>query len=317
MLKEYVKIWDDLLKYNDRETNAKRFAIYLALDSLLLGTVLAIVSGTTSYYALAVICGTILLAHVGAYAYLVLGSSERASKVEEFLPDFLSLVASNIKAGLTPDKALIVSARSEFGPLAKAVNDAGKQSITGMPLDQVLLKVGERIRSDTLEKTIILIVEGLHSGGDLPELLEKSAFDLRKFRSVRKEVSAIILNYVMFIAAASAFGAPLLYGISTFLVEIMTRIRGRVGSGGDSLSSMGNVSMFKGKLTMTTDSVTMFASLAIIITALFGCMAIGVMSSGKRMDGLKYFPVLVGIGLAILFTVRFGLMAVLGPMLGQ
>ena len=54
---------------------------------------------------------------------------------------------------------------------------------------------------------------------------------------------------------------------------------------------------------------------SIVITVFFGCMAVGVMSSGRRVDGLKYFPLLTLIALGILFGIRFALSAILGGML--
>jgi hypothetical protein len=162
-----------------------------------------------------------------------------------------------------------------------------------------------------------MIVEGLHSGGDMADLLEKTALDIRKFRSVRREINSIILNYVLFIVAAITFGAPLLYGVSTFLVDIMLLIKGKIGSAGTGgMSALtGQVGIFKGKLALTSEGVTLFASSAILITVFFGCMAVGVMSSGKRVDGLKYFPFLAFIALAILFGIRFALSSILGGML--
>jgi archaellum biogenesis protein FlaJ (TadC family) len=260
---------------------------------------------------------TFILVHVLAYSYLVLGANSRAAKVEDVLPDFLSLVASNIRSGLTPDKALIVSARDEFGPLSDAVNKAGKNSLTGTPLDQVIASIGENIHSNVMEKTTHMIVEGLHSGGDMSELLEKTALDIRKFRAVRKEVNSIILNYVLFIVAAITFGAPMLYGVSTFLLDIMLKIKSKIGGADmESLSSIsGSTGIFKGKLMLSPEAVALFSSAAIIITVFFGCMAVGAMYSGKRMDGLKYFPILTLVALAILFAVRAGLSMVLGGML--
>ncbi len=315
MMQKYLNTWKELLIYNDMETNPRSFAVWLILVPIAAGSVAALLAGLHWPLVLVPPVALSVLAHIATYAYLVLGASSRAAKVDEVLPDFLSLVASNIRAGLTPDRALIVSARSEFGPLAKAVNAAAKSSVTGMPMDQVMMSISERIRSNALDNTIKLIVEGLHSGGNMSELLEKTAYDLRKFRSVRQEISAIIMNYVMFIVAAITFGAPLLYGISTFLVDIMMKIKGKIGSGGESFSAMGNMNIFKGKLAFTSDGVTLFAALSITVTVLFGCMAIGVMSTGRRVDGLKYFPFLLAAALGILFAVKFGLQMVLGPMM--
>ncbi len=312
-LERYRLIWHDLLKYNASES--KDFHYKLLLGSCIASFLVSLYFIGKPYEGAGAAIGTFLVIHIFFFGKLTLGVSSRAGKVEEVLPDFLSMVASNIHSGLTPDKALIVSAREEFGALTDAINEAGKRSITGMPLDQVMLGMRDNIKSDILEKTINLIVEGLHSGGDMAELLEKTSMDIRKFRSVKREVNSVIMSYELFIMAAITLGAPLLYGVATFLVDIMIKIRGKI-SAGDSAQLSGGSGIFKGKLLLTTDGVTLFAVVAIVITVLFGCMAVGVMGSGKRMEGLKYFPFLTFIALGILFGIRFGLDSMLKGMVG-
>jgi hypothetical protein len=77
----------------------------------------------------------------------------------------------------------------------------------------------------------------------------------------------------------------------------------------------GSIGVFKGKLMLTSEGVALFAGASIIVTVFFGCMAVGVMSSGKRLEGMKYFPILVVLGLGVFFAIRFGLTSVLGGML--
>jgi pilus assembly protein TadC len=318
-VKKYVRFWEGLMQLAGAETDPYKYCGYLAGISVALGAVAAIVLRDAPIIRLALGAFTIIVVHAVAYANLVLTSNSRAAKVEEVLPDFLSLVSSNIRAGLTSDRALIISARDEFGPLTEAIRKAGKNSITGMPLEQVLLQMGEYINSNTLRKTFGLIVEGMQSGGDMAELLEKTALDLRKFRSVRREIGSIILNYELFIIAAISLGAPMLYGVSTFLVDIMLKIKSKIAasSGGDSASAMSTqVGIFKGKLLLTPEAISFFAMSSIVITVFFGCMAVGVMGSGRRVEGLKYFPVLALLGIGILLGVRAGLSAVLTGMMG-
>jgi len=312
----YWNIWAPLLVYNDNETDPRVFSLYMAAASVAAGIILPLALSAGFPLAIAYALVGVIALHVVVYTYLMLGAGSRASKVEDVLPDFLSLVASNIRSGLTPDKALVMSARDEFGALTAEINKAGKNSITGMPLDQVMMGMTEHIKSNVLEKTMTQIVEGMHSGGDLPELLERTALDIRKFRSVKKEVNSIILNYELFIIAAITFGAPMLYGVSTFLVDIMLIIKTKLGGGTEAFSQLsGSVGIFKGKLLLTPEAVQLFSVLAILITIFFGCMAVGIMGSGRRMDGLKYFPLLALLGLAILLGIRFGLSALLGGML--
>lgn len=318
----YCKIWGDMLTYNNIEGENREFSIGFFSDSVLLGALAAAILwlyGTPLYIQALAAVIVFILTHVIVYTYMLLSANSRAAKVEEVLPDFLSLMASNINSGLTPDRALIVSAREEFGPLAEEVDKAAKQSLTGKSVDEVIGGIGKNVSSEVFRKTMRLIVDGMQSGGDLVEVLEKTSYDVRKFRSVRREINSIILNYVLFIVAAVTFGAPLLYGVATFLVEIMLKIKKNIttAAGGADLGSLaGQVGLFRGQLLFTPEAVTLFASAAILITIFFGCMAIGVMRSGKKVDGLKYFPVLSAIALFILFFIKFALTTLLGGLMG-
>ena len=53
----------------------------------------------------------------GTYLWMSLVSESKGRYVEKILPDALQLIASNIKAGLTTESALVASSRPEFGPL--------------------------------------------------------------------------------------------------------------------------------------------------------------------------------------------------------
>ncbi|MCX8195280.1 MAG: type II secretion system F family protein [Candidatus Micrarchaeota archaeon] len=319
IFEKYYQVWERLLIYNDIEMSSKVFNAYVLLAALAVSFLAFLVSGAKETFSLILAFVGFVATYIVAYTYLVIGANSRAVKVEEVLPDFLSLMASNIRAGLTPDKALIVSAREEFGPLTQAVNRAGKRSITGMPLEEVIMSISERVNSQVLEKTTRLIVEGLRSGGELAELLDKSAMDLRRFRAVRREINSVILSYVLFIIAAITFGAPMLYGVSSFLVDIMLFLKKKVAlaSAGSSTGQFSaSISIFKGQLMLTPEAVSLFASAAILITVFFGCMAVGVMYSGRRTDGIKYFPLLGLLALGILFGIRSILGSLIGAMLG-
>ncbi|MCX6774313.1 MAG: type II secretion system F family protein [Candidatus Micrarchaeota archaeon] len=318
-MEKYQKAWAQLLTYNDIDLDPRQFTYLVFFASLAIGliaiSIMGVMKQPTAYSLVAGILA-FAAAQIIAYIYLLLAAQSRAAKVEEILPDFLSLMASNIRSGLTPDKALVVSVQEEFGPLAVEIERAGKSSLTGKPINEVLLGIVEHIDSDALRKTIYLIVEGLQSGGDIVELLEKTAQDMRKSSSLKRETSSIILNYVLFIIAAISLGAPLLYGVSTFLVDIMLKIKQKLAvTGGEEAKSAmsGQVGIFKGQLQLTSDAVALFAVASIVITVFFGCMAVGVMHSGKKLDGIKYFPLLLAVALGILFAIRWGL----GQMLGS
>jgi len=318
MIERYQQIWARLLAYNDMDVDFRRFSSMVFLGSLGIGVIGALLASIGRPPALISSMAGLLVfvaVHILAYFYLFFAAQGRAAKVEEILPDFLSLMASNIRSGLTPDKALIVSVQDEFGPLAVEIERAGNSSLTGKPINEVLMGIGEHIDSEALRKTMSLVVEGLQSGGDMVELLEKTALDMRKSSALRRETSSAILNYILFIVAAISFGAPLLYGVSTFLVDIMLKIKQKMTTsmGGSASSLSGQIGIFKGQLQLSSDAVSLFAIASITLTVFFGCMAIGIMHSGKRMDGLKYFPLILVIALGILLAIRWAL----GQMLGS
>jgi len=64
-------------------------------------------------------------------------------KIETVFPDFLQLVASNLRAGITVDRAMLLSARPEFAPLDKEILQSGRDISTGKPIS---MPVGEHIR---------------------------------------------------------------------------------------------------------------------------------------------------------------------------
>ncbi len=318
MIERYRKVWAKLLTYNDIDFDVRPFSFMIFSASLVLGLIAAFLMNVEkqplAYSSLAGMLAFVA-AQILAYVYLLLAAQSRAAKVEAILPDFLSLMASNIRSGLTPDKALIISVQEDFGPLAVEIERAGKSSLTGKPISEVLIGIGDHIDSDALQKTIYLIVEGLQSGGDIAELLEKTAVDMRKSSSLRRETRSVILNYILFIVAAISFGAPLLYGVSTFLVDIMIKIKQNMsvlGGGGGIGSLPDQVGIFKGQLQLSSEAVSLFAIASIVITVFFGCMAIGVINSGKKLDGLRYFPIILAISLGILFAIRWVLAQMLG-----
>ena len=131
-------------------------------------------------------------------------------------------MASNLRAGLTTEKALFSSARKEFGILQQELSRIGKEVATGKELGIALKGITKRIRSDKLEKTISLIVTGINAGGELSELLEQTSNNLKQQALVEKRVRSSVLMYVIFIFIAVGIGAPALYGLSSFLVEVLT-----------------------------------------------------------------------------------------------
>jgi archaellum biogenesis protein FlaJ (TadC family) len=237
------------------------------------------------------------------FGILLVASNKRVNMIEEALPDLLGLMASDIRSGVTYDRALMLSARREFGPLAKEIERAAKETLTGKPITDALMGMTGRVPSEMFSKTIRLIVEGLNSGGNLADLLENTALDIRRFGAMRKEVSATVLVYQLFMMAAAAIGAPMIYAVTTFLIRVIATTQEKIGA-----TTMGNVSFmpfFKGGASLSPEIVFWFAVAALFVTAFFGSLAVGVIARGKESEGLPFFPIILAISMGVFFVTRY------------
>lgn len=241
------------------------------------------------------------------YIFLVMRADSKAKFVEEVLPDALLLMSMNIKSGMTTDRALITAARPEFGPLERELGKAGKDIFTGSTTKVALLGMTERINSPLFDRTIRLIIEGIETGGELSTLLQQTAQDIQNTKLVNNEVRSSVLMYIIFIFFATGFGAPLLFGISTYLVGTISAQFALFQANG--LSQDVAISLHVGP-----NFLVEFAVISLAITSFFGGLIMGVVKSGDEKAGLKYIPMLLVSSFVIFFAVR-ALVATIFPAL--
>ena len=278
--------------------------------SLLFAAILTVV---VRVYALYVFIGVFGAMFLMANAYLTLAVDKRKSFVENVLPDALELMAANMRAGFIPSKALLLSARSEFGPLAEAIKKSGKEILTGKSLADGLNEIPRYIKSDVLKRAITLINEGSKSGGQLVSLLEENAIDIRRKQAIGKEIKANIVMYGIFIVFAGVLGAPVLYALSLYLITTLTSLSS-AGMVSSEVMSKG-VPLFKGGIAVSSDFLFMFSVVSITITTFFSGLIIGLIETGKEKGGIKYVPIFMVIALVVFFGANFVIKSMFGSML--
>ncbi|HKZ45529.1 MAG TPA: type II secretion system F family protein [archaeon] len=283
------------------------YSLFLALDILIIFFVI----GFPLLLVLAASVATFSLFQACLLSILILVSSARSKAVEEVLPDVLQLMAANIRSGLTPDKSLLLSARPEFGPLEVEIKKVAKRTISGEPLDESLQGMTERIDSRILNRSLKLVIEGIRKGGELASLLEQTAEDIRHTKILLKEVSAIVLMYVIFIFFAAAMAAPLLYAISTYLVETMGKIGGLLpGTASELPKQMGSIRLTR--VQMSTEFLMSYSLMSLTITSIFGGLIIGLIKEGTEKAGIKFIPMFFIISIGLYFAVKMIVSSFLG-----
>lgn len=241
-------------------------------------------------------------------------SDSRAKFTDEILPDALRLISSNIRSGLTPDKALLSSARPEFGPLERRIRDSAKLTLSGISIEEAVRNIPKKIDSKALRRSIDLLVEGISRGGNLANLLDGLANDIRQTKILKKEIHSIVMMYAIFIFFAAGIGAPLLYGISSFLVQTMQQMGGKIEVQEMPIgtSAIGTKFMTFQAVGIGQEFLMYYISISLGITSFFGGLLVGLIQEGTEKAGLRYIPILLMISLSVFFLTRIMVVQIFG-----
>ncbi len=258
---------------------------------------------------------TLLATQLGVYFWLIIRVDRKASVVEEVLPDAMQLMASNLRAGLTTERAILLASRPEFGPLQKEIDNVGKKLAVGVELADALSGMSKKIQSRVLEKTLILIKTGLESGGSLAPLLEQIAENLREQQLVRKRIRANVLMYVIFIFAAVSFGSPMLFGLSSFLVRVLTQNIAAIDIPPEATSTI-DLPFTIAQVSISETFLITFVIISLVVNSLFASIILGLIGKGREKDGIKFIPFMILVSLGVFFLVRLILKTMFSTLFG-
>jgi len=303
----YKKWLKQYLAYANFTISPERYAGFSIIYGLLLliSTTSFILIIEVSMRTTAIIVGltVFLVFEAFMHSIIVLIADSRANFTEEILPDVLSLISSNIRSGLTPDKALMLAARSEFGPLEEEIKRAAKRMLSGEPIEEAIKVIPEKIKSKSLERTINLLSEGMAKGGSLQGLLDGLANDIREASLMRKEIAAQVMVYAIFIFFAVCIGAPVLLAVSSHLIQTMTTISRNINIDQAPMPT-GQITFRIQKVNIDPTFLLKYSIVSLIINSIFGGILIGLIKDGSERAGIKYIPILMGISLGALFLAR-------------
>jgi len=286
------------LSKQDRKTKKKRLLISFTLGLFLSATILTfnknLILSAISFFLVFII--SLLYFHFKKELKI----SGRIRKIEGVFPDFLQLMSSNLRAGMTIDRSILISSRPEFRPLDEEILKTGRDITTGKGAGEALLNMADRIGSEKIKKTILLIISGIKSGGDLAILLEETSVNLREREFLEKKASSNVLMYVIFISMAVAVFAPGLFSLSTVLVEILTEIM----SGVPVQDTTVNMPFTFSGINVSTNFIKYFSILFIVVIDFFACLILGLVNKGNEKEGLKYLLPILASSLFVFFMAR-------------
>lgn len=226
------------------------------------------------------------------YLHLYYLIADRTKRVDKVLPDFLLMVAANLRSGMTPFAAFQAAARPEFGPLQTEINYVSSRSLGSESFTDAMRELTATIDSAILRRMVGFFENELRSGGKLAYLLETSADEIRETEEMRKQMLLTTKSYAIFLAFILLFGLPLLLAISTQFLTIFAKFEANLSEGNQGASGPGTSlgALATPKLRIDVKFIEQAGIATIAGTCLLTSVLIGIIMEGRLLYGLKYFP---------------------------
>jgi len=253
-------------------------------------------------YFLTCILGVFVFLLVIVYMYIVVKKNSRKKQIEDLLSDYLLLVSANVSAGMTIDQALWYAVRKRFGILANEMEIVVKKTMSGERLNDALIEFTEKYDSDVLKRTFVLLIEGMESGGEVSELINKISWSVKENQIIKKEVASSVASYAIFILFAALVAAPLLFALSQKIIVIMSELTKNLDlSSISSVKTQIPISSLGGGINV--DDFKRFAASSLVITSIFAAMIVSSVKTGTIKEGFKNIPIYIAISLILYLVI--------------
>ena len=187
------------------------YMFFHLLGVVVIGLVAQFVFGNLLVSALTIVIVTML-----PIALLDLGVSKRRRRFEEQLPDILGLLAGSLRSGWGISQSLDLVVDEVADPAATEFRRAQSENRFGLPLEDALARMAERLDSDDFRWVVSAIAIQRDVGGNLAELLDTVAQTIRERAQLRREVNSL--------TAESRYSALVLVILPFFLLLALSVI---------------------------------------------------------------------------------------------
>lgn len=222
------------------------------------------------------------------YFYLDLKIYVRTKKMEEQFPDFLQVLSANLKGGMTFERAIWGAIKPRFGVLGSEMAKASKKVMTGYDISKALTELSEKYDSLMLKRTVDLMVSEVESGGNVAELIDRIVDNLKETKSLKDEMVASALAYVIFISVIVVVISPLLFALSFNLLKVLINFMNRLSFTTQSVSALPFVFS---KVSVNVEDFRKFSIIALFVISFFSSLIVAIVEKGDIKGGVKYIPI--------------------------
>lgn len=157
----------------------------------ILGVIIVGVVTQVGFNRAIVSAAAILFAVFLPIALLQARVSRRGRAFEAQLPDVLSLIAGSLRAGWGIQQSMDLVVQEAGEPSRSEFRRVQSETRLGLPLEEALGKMAERVDSDDFRWTVAAITIQREVGGNLAEVLDIVAHTIRERADLRREVHAL------------------------------------------------------------------------------------------------------------------------------
>jgi flagellar protein FlaJ len=263
-----------------------RLIVYICTGiSVVLFLILALLSffeiigfgSTSDFLIFAVLSGTGIY---GMFEYL---HFKRIYKIDSIFPDFIRDIAASRRAGMTFTKSILFTSKGNYGLLTGEIKKIAQQISWGSSVEDALRDFAHRINTNSVRRTVSLIIEASKSGGNVADVLDVAAVDAREIKILEGERRVTMATYVIVIyVGMMVFLAIIAILVGTFIPAL-------TGAGVEGLSStMGGLGGSIGQAAI----VTVFYA-AIIIQSIGTGIVAGIFEDGHLQSSVKHIFIMV------------------------
>ncbi len=231
-------------------------------------------------------------------AHLYTLISVRKEQVEKVFPDFLYLLASNLRGGLIPSHAFSAAIRPELGVLAVEAKKA--RIASGGSIVASFKYLTKRVNSVYLDKFTKIFEKTIRTGGNFVDIVEEYADSMRKILDLKEELASQSKGYVGFLLFVSVLILPFLTSVSVYYIKVISSIQESIGRVGD-VEGVGPLSRASLQISLTPEQFIILVSIFVVITNLMTSLLLGIINKGDMVRGLKYFPFISLVALIVMF----------------